>query len=122
MKKEKAKGLLAVIFISLFIILCFGFLRNNGDPAAPKMHTPPAETDAPKAVSGTAYASPSSYTLRLEEEKLNLYLNSDGEIIFMEEFELNEGLYPAADIAELKKGITITGIERCVSIIEDFTS
>lgn len=120
MNEEKRRGLFTTTIVCLFIILCFGFLRNPGEVTPPEKDNP--ENYRPKAVASTAHASPATYTIRLEDEKLNLYLNSDGETIFMEYFEIDESLYPSADISELKEGITLTGIERCVGIIEDFTS
>lgn len=123
MSEEKRKGFFTVMIVCLLIFAAFGFRKNSvATPESDDGNAPKSTTSAPRTVSGSAHAAKSSYLLRLEDGFLNLYLNSDEDIIFLESFAVNEALYPAADITELERGITLDRLEKCIGIIEDFTS
>lgn len=121
-----AKKGIAVGFILVLGVLSFCFFAKRQVPApiVDETDTKIEETVKPdiKSVNSADIKKADSYTLILKDGTLSFYLSSDGDVILLDSYPMEESLYPSADISELRAGITVSELRDGIGIVEDFTS
>lgn len=126
--KETYKNLNIIIIslICLLFIICVFFIKSPPDDEpeystennSAEIYNPRITEQAPTSSAAEAI----DYTLKIENEFLNFYLNASSGSILLDSVRINSALYPTEDINALSKGITANTLEEGISIIEDFTS
>ena len=122
----KTINIIFIVFICTIFLFFSIFLKNlisdrkipDSQGNTTKIYNPQITTEKlPLPV-----VTPKNYTIKLEDNFLNFYLNSDTETILLDSVQIDSSLYPANDISSLSKSITVTTLEEGISLIEDFTS
>ena len=65
----------------------------------------------------------SIYILKIEEEKLKIYNQiTDDKYNYIDEINIQIGLLPSLELAELEHGIEVYGEEELNNLVENYTS
>ena len=122
----KTINIIFIVFICTIFLFFSIFLKNlisdrkipDSQGKTTKIYNPQITTEKlPLPV-----VTPKNYTIKLEDNFLNFYLNSDTETILLDSVQIDSSLYPANDISALSESINVTTLEEGISLIEDFTS
>ena len=122
----KTINIIFIVFICTIFLFFSIFLKNlisdrkipDSQGNTTKIYNPQITTEKlPLPV-----VTPKNYTIKLEDNFLNFYLNSDTETILLDSVQIDSSLYPANDISALSESINVTTLEEGISLIEDFTS
>lgn len=130
MKENTGKiNILITSLICVLVILCFTFLRidtsDKQKEETPSEGNKSVEIYRPQLTeqkTENEISKPLSYTVKLENNTLNFYMNSEKDTVLLESAPINTQLFPEEDIKSLSESITVTTLEEGISLIEDFTS
>lgn len=122
---EKTRHILLLTAYLCFAAVLFaagcavGYRRGGSMLSAPTVVT---SAGVPKASEEPSEEPRKPYRIILEDAELRLYLDKDGAGRLISNEPISESSFPAADIAELKEGMTFDSLSEALALMENFLS
>ncbi len=122
--EEKNTEINIIISILIFILIAVSVVFLLPGKKSNTKAGSSVEIYKPQITESQAADSPDarSYTVKLENNMLNFYLNAPDGRHLIESSPINTEIYPAEDIRELSASITVNTLEEGIGIFEDFTT